>query len=183
MQNLNNILLQPKTQKMMNNKKVAPITIVANEASAISMVGDTYQILLSGEQTGGNMAIMNFMIPPGGGPGPHAHAEIQESFYIIDGEIEVKSEAGTYVAKKGSFVSIPKGGMVHQFKNKGKQTAHVLCVVVPAGLDSMFVEGGRPVAAGSFLPPPEMTPEYVEKLQKAAVKYGQQLFPPDYLDK
>ncbi|MCQ6961121.1 cupin domain-containing protein [Mucilaginibacter aquariorum] len=58
------------------------------------------------------------LIPPNGGPGPHEHAQIEDSFYVIDGEIEVRSEFGKYIATKGSFVNIPKGGVVHGFKTK-----------------------------------------------------------------
>ncbi len=167
----------------MKNEKTAPVTVGAGEGKAISVVGDTYQVLISGKQTEGNFAVMDFLIPPGGGPGPHAHAAIQESFYVIEGEIEVKSEAGTYTAKKGAFVSISKGGIVHQFKNNTQQTAHVLCMVAPAGMEDFFIEIGTPITAGDFLPPPEMSHEYVEKLQQVAVRHGQEVFPSDYLDK
>ncbi|WP_245849653.1 cupin domain-containing protein [Hymenobacter crusticola] len=121
------------------------------------------------------------LIPPGGGPGPHAHAAFEESFYVLDGEIEVKSEFGTYVATQGAFVRIPKGGVVHCFRNKTQQTAHLLCTVVPAGLEMFFTEIGKPVAAGQFLPPPPLAEASLKKLQTLAEKYGQQVFPPDYL--
>ena len=167
----------------MNNNKAVPFTVGVKEGQTVSVVGDTYRILTTGKETGGTYAVMDFMIPPGGGPGPHAHAGIQESFYIVDGEIEVKSEAGTYIAKKGAFVTIPKGGIVHQFKNKTDKPAHMLCMVVPAGLEDFFLEIGKPVAIGDSLPPPEMTPEYVNKLRQSAESHGQEVFPPDYFDK
>ncbi len=121
------------------------------------------------------------LIPPNGGPGPHAHANVQESFYVIDGEIGVKSEAGSYTAGKGSFVVIPKSGIVHQFKNKTDKTAHLLCVVVPSGLEEMFIEIGKPVSTGTFLPPSAMNPEEGKKLQAIAEKHGQKVYPPDFL--
>ena len=61
--------------------------------------------------------------------------------------------------------------------------AHLWCVVVPAGLDSFFEEIGEPVPFVTFVPPPAMTPEIMKKLFAIAEKYGQQIFPPDYLDK
>jgi quercetin dioxygenase-like cupin family protein len=160
------------------------LTIVGQEEGQyISMVGDTYRVVISGKQTGGAYAVIDMMVPTNGGPGPHAHAEIQESFYVLDGEIEVKAETGTYIAKKGTFINIPLGGMVHCFKNKSQNIAHLWCVVVPSGLEEMFLEIGKPVEAGTFLPPPEMTPELAEKFKAIAEKYGQKLYPPDYLDK
>ncbi|MFA6274374.1 MAG: cupin domain-containing protein [Candidatus Paceibacterota bacterium] len=122
------------------------------------------------------------LIPPGSGPGPHAHADIQESFFVVDGEIEFKSEAGTYTATQGSYIVIPKGGVVHYFKNKTNKTARLLCTVVPAGLEEFFSEVGQPVATNSFLPRPIMNFESLKRMQTIGEQYGQEIFPPDYLD-
>ena len=165
----------------MENSKAAPIVKGPQDGQSLSVVGDNYRILLTGEETGGAYAVIDMLVPPGGGPGPHAHAGFSESFFVIDGEIEVKSEVSTYVAKKGAFVTIPKGGVVHCFKNKTDQVAHILCTVVPAGLEGFFREIGQPVAVGSFLPPPVMDEEAMKKILPIVEKYGQKLFPPDYL--
>ena len=165
----------------MENSKIAPITTGPQDGQNLSVIGDTYRILITGKETGGAYAAIDMLIPPNGGPGPHSHANFQESFYVIDGEIEMRSEVSTYTAKKGSFVNIPKGGIVHCFKNKTEQTAHLLCVVVPSGLEEFFMEIGKPVAIGSFLAPPPMDEEAMKKIQPIVEKYGQKLFPPDYL--
>jgi len=157
------------------------ITVDENEGQTLAVVGDAYRVIISGKQTGGAYAVIDMLVPPGGGPGPHAHPEMQESFYIIEGELEFKTEAGRYIAKKGSFVNIPKGGEVHCFKNKSNTTAHMLCTVIPAGLDEFFEEIGTPVAAGTFLPPPALTEDDLARLKSVAEKYGQKLYPPDYL--
>lgn len=160
------------------------ITTVNNdEGQSLSIVGDTYRILISGEQTGGNYAVIDMLVPPGGGPAPHSHKHIQEMFYLIEGEIEFKMEGETYTAKKGSFVNIPLGGEVHSFKNVSNKNAHMLCTVIPAGLEQFFEEIGTPVAKGTFLPAPELSPEEIRKLKSLAGKYGQKLYPPDYLEK
>lgn len=166
----------------MENPKTPPITKSPEDGEHLSIVGDTYRILITGKETGGAYATIDMLVPPGGGPGPHAHANFQESFYVIDGEIEVKSEGSTYIAKQGSFVDIPKGGVVHCFKNKTDKIAHLLCVVVPSGLEEFFMEIGTPVAPGTFLPPPPMDPDTIKKLVEIAGRYGQKVFPPDYLD-
>lgn len=158
------------------------IAVNENQGQSLSVVGDTYRIIISGKQTGGAYAVIDMMVPPGGGPGPHAHADIQELFYIVDGEIEFKTEAGKYIAKKGSFVNIPKGGEVHAFKNAGTAMAHMLCTVIPAGLDEFFSEIGTPVEAGTFLPPPAFDEKELTRLKGFAEKHGQKLYPPDYLD-
>ncbi|TCC96891.1 cupin domain-containing protein [Pedobacter frigidisoli] len=158
-------------------------TIDAQDGKSISVMGDTYRIIISGKETNGEYAVIDMLVPSFGGPGPHAHADIQEAFYILDGEIEFTTEERKYIAKKGSFVNIPKGGLIHQFKNLKKNLAHMLCIVTPAGMEEMFEEIGVPVEANTFLPPPEMNPELMQKFGAIAEKYGQKLFPPDYLMK
>ena len=151
--------------------------------SSLSVVGDTYRIVTSGAQTAGNYAIIDMLVPPGGGPGPHAHALIHESFFVLEGEVVVRSETQTYTAHKGALVEIPTGGAVHSFRNESSTLAHLLCIVVPAGLDDFFAEIGQPVAAGQFLPAPALSPEDLQKLQAIAAQHGQEVFPPDYLTK
>jgi quercetin dioxygenase-like cupin family protein len=165
----------------MENSNPAPVATGANEGQSLSVAGGNYRILVSGKETGGAFATIDMLVPPGSGPGPHAHPDFQESFYVLDGEVEVKSEAGTYIAKKGAFISIPKGGIVHCFKNKTDTLAHLLCMVVPSGLEEMFLEIGKPVETGTFLPPPPMDAEGLKKIQALAEKYGQKLYPPDFL--
>lgn len=161
------------------NKNIT--TIDSYEGQSLSVVGDSYRILISGKQTDNSYAVIDMLIPPGGGPGPHAHKDMQEMFYVVEGEVEFKKEGGYHTAKKGSFVNIPFGGAVHSFRNTSDKIAHLLCTVIPAGLDSFFTEIGIPVEKGEFLPPPTLTKTDLDKLKAVAEKYGQVLYPPDYL--
>lgn len=98
---------------------------------------------------------------------------------MIAGEVVVRSETQTYTARAGAFVDIPKGGAEHSFTNESDAVAHLLCVVVPAGLEQMFLKLGQPVDAGKFLPRPELKPEDLQKMEATAKEYGQELFPPN----
>ena len=165
----------------MENTKPAPIVSEPKDGPAVSVAGGTYRVLVSGKQTGGEFATIEMLVPPGGGPGPHAHPGFHECFYVVDGEVEVKSEAGVYTAGKGAMIHIPKGGIVHGFKNKGDKIANLLCIVVPAGLDDFFLEVGKPVAPGEFLPPAPPDAEAMKRLLPVFEKYGQKMYPPDFL--
>lgn len=166
----------------MENTNNSIAAVAAQEGPSISVVGDTYRIVIGSEQTNGAYALIDMLIPPEGGPPPHSHATYQEAFYIIDGEIEVITKEKKYSATKGSYVNIPFNGPVHKFTNRTDKTAHILCLTTPAGMEKMFEEIGKPVAAGTFLPLPQMTPEEKKQFQSIAEKYGQKLYPPDYLD-
>ena len=165
----------------MDTHKQSPTILGPQEGQTLAVMGSNYRILASGKDTAGAYATIDMLVPPGGGPGPHAHADIEETFFVAAGEVEVKSEFGTYVATAGSFVRIPKGGVVHGFKNKSERPARLLCTVVPAGLEEFFQHIGQPVAAGQFLPPPTLDAEAIKRIQALAQEYGQQVFPPNYL--
>ena len=130
------LCLLKKGIKIYNQKNI--IAIDNGQGQLLSIVGDAYRIFISGEQTNGNYAVIDMLVPPRGRPAPHAHKHFREMFYVVDGEIEFKMEGGKYIASKGSFVNIPLGGAVHCFKNNTDKLAHLLCTVVTAGLDSFF---------------------------------------------
>ena len=72
-----------------------PITVGPAGGKILSIAGGNYRILVSGKETGGAFATIEMLVPPRNGPGPHSHANFYESFYIIEGEVEVHSEAGS----------------------------------------------------------------------------------------
>ncbi len=161
---------------------INPITSVADlEGDNVSLVGDTYRIIIGSEQTSGAYSLVDMLIPPNGGPTPHSHAQFQEAFYIIDGEIEIITKDRKYTASKGSHVNIPFNGPVHKFVNKTDKITHMLCLITPAGMEKMFKEIGKPVTANTLLPPSNLTQEEQKQLQSIAEKYGQKLYPLDYL--
>jgi quercetin dioxygenase-like cupin family protein len=167
----------------MENSKPMPLIVDPEGGKTLSVMGGNYRVLVSGKQTNGAFSTIEMLVPAQNGPGPHSHAGFYESFYIVDGEVEVHSEAGSYTAKKGAFVVIPEGGVVHYFKNVSNNMAQLLCTVVPAGLEEFFEEIGKPASPGEFLPPPTMSPETVKKLQAIAQAHGQVLYAPNFLDK
>src|SRR5450631_2600989 len=91
----------------------------------IGLVGDTYTILLSGKDTAGRFCLIDMHIPPGGGPPPHRH-DFEESFILLEGEIEATFRgAKSAVKKKGETVNIPANAP-HQFHNASGQPARLL---------------------------------------------------------
>jgi quercetin dioxygenase-like cupin family protein len=94
------------------------------------------------EDTLGAYSFREFITPPGTGPVPHRHSREDESFYILDGQLEFKiGERGErlIVAAPGSFVFAPRG-IPHTFKNVGSTPARALVIISPAGLENFFEE-------------------------------------------
>jgi len=105
----------------------------------IGLVGDTYTILLSGDDTDGRYCLIDMLVPPGGGPPPHRH-DFEESFTILEGEIETTFRGKKSVVRAGETVNIPAN-------------ARLLCICAPAGQEELFLEVGVPVATRTTPPP------------------------------
>ena len=138
----------------------------------IGLVGDTYTILLSGRDTAGRFCLIDMHIPPGGGPPPHRH-DFEESFILLDGEIEATFRDQKSTAKAGDTLHIPANAP-HQFHNVSDQPVRLLCICSPAGQDDFFAEVGIPVATRTTPPPPldeAAQATFRTKAQSLAAKY------------
>ena len=139
----------------------------------LSVVGDTYTILVSGEDTEGRFCLIDMFVPPGGGPPPHRH-DFDEMFTVVEGEIDVTFRGEEQAASAGSSVNIPANAP-HAFKNNGDKPARLLCFCSPAGEDAFFMEIGDRVGSRTAPPPHLTTEERAELAQKLAPKYRQEI--------
>jgi quercetin dioxygenase-like cupin family protein len=143
------------------------------------LVGDTYTILLSGNDTSGRYCLIDMLVPPGGGPGPHRH-DFEESFTVLEGEIETTFRGKKSLVRSGETVNIPANAP-HSFTNASKQTVRLLCICAPAGLEEFFAQVGVAVATRTT-PPPKLDKraqaEFIKKAQELAPKYRTELLKP-----
>lgn len=153
----------------------SPILRQAPGGRAIAVVGDIYRFLATGEETGGAYALFEATVGPGGGPPPHVHQREEEGFYVLEGEITFTVGTERIMAGPGTFANMPVG-TPHTFKNETDRPAKMLISVVPAGLEQMFFEVGRPVEPESVSAPPP-SPEEIGRLLEAAPRYGIELLP------
>ena len=64
----------------------------------------------------------------------HVHAEEDDAFYILEGELTVTFGAEEAAAPPGTFVLIPPG-LAHGFRNDGATPVRMLNIHAPAGFD------------------------------------------------
>ena len=142
----------------------------------IGIVGDTYTILLSGDDTDGRYCLIDMFVPPGGGPGPHRH-DFEESFIILEGEIEATFRGTKSAVRAGETINIPANAP-HQFHNASAQPVRLLCICAPSGQEEFFKEVGVPLA-NRTTPPPKLDPAaqaaFMSKAQALAPKYRTEL--------
>jgi quercetin dioxygenase-like cupin family protein len=151
----------------------------AESAEHISVVGDTYTILVSGKDTAGRYTLIDMHVPNGGGPPPHRH-DFEEMFTVLEGEIEVTFRSERSTARSGDTVNVPANSP-HQFTNAAAAPARLLCMCAPAGQEEFFREIGDRVPTRTS-PPPELDPDArAERMKKAlalAPKYRTELLLP-----
>jgi quercetin dioxygenase-like cupin family protein len=132
--------------------------------------GDMYRFLVSGEETGGAYFAMEAVVPPGGGPPPHIHRNEDETFYVVEGEVDFRLGDDTLTAGVGDFVNVPRGS-VHCFHNAGGAPMRMILTFTPAGIEKFFEETLER-ALDPTLPPPDNVDEVAARYVAAAPRYG-----------
>lgn len=139
--------------------------------STLNVLGVTHVYKATRAETAGAFSLWEAVVPPGAGAPPHTHANEDESFYLLSGEllVEVEGEPAPRRLRPGGFFFGARGWR-HTFRNVGDQPARVLVLSTPScGLDRMFAELDAATAAGTT----EM-----EKLVAIAANYGVAIEPP-----
>jgi quercetin dioxygenase-like cupin family protein len=145
----------------------------------IGLVGDTYTILLSGNDTNGRYCLIDMHVPTGGGPPLHRH-DFEESFTVLAGEIEATFRGERFLVRAGETLSIPANAP-HSFTNRSKQPARLLCICAPAGQEEFFEEVGVRVATRTT-PAPKLNESArtaaLKKVEELAAKFRTELMKP-----
>jgi quercetin dioxygenase-like cupin family protein len=160
---------------MIPSDDLARVLVLAradSDVPHIGLVGDTYSILLSGKDTTGRFCLIDMHIPPGGGPPPHRH-DFEESFILLEGEMETTFRGTKSVVKAGETINIPANAP-HQFHNSSDKAVRLLCICSPAGQEEFFEQVGVRVATRTTAPPKLNEAEQAEfraKAEALAPKY------------
>ena len=100
-----------------------------SSAQHLGVVGDTYTILLSGMDTAGRFTLIDMHVPPEGGPPPHRH-DFEESFILLDGELQATFRGEKRIVRAGETVHVPANAP-HQFHNALSTPVRMLCICSP----------------------------------------------------
>ena len=145
----------------------------------IGLVGDTYTVLIKGDDTAGKYTLIDMLVPPGGGPPPHRH-DFEEMFTVLDGEVQVTFRGQTLVARAGETINVPANAP-HAFTNAGDAPSRLLCLCAPAGQEEFFLLVGQPVATRTEAPAPldaDGQAAFIAKSKSLAPQYKTELLPP-----
>ena len=143
-------------------------------------VGTLATIRVAGEAVDDRFAVIEFLLPHHASPPLHTHPQ-DESYIVHDGRLTIKAGDDRIVLGPGGIAVVPTG-TPHTFR-VDSDTAHVLVLSTPAGLERLIRDGGVPAGARTLPPPdaPRPTPEELERIFAAhgQVNLGPPLGPAD----
>lgn len=125
-------------------------------------MADRLTVKLSGEDTGGALSLSEHTNPPGTGVPTHIHRREDETFYVVEGEVEIQVGGETFIAREGDTAFLPRD-VPHSWHVVGGRAARMLVAAVPAGLDGFFVEMSQL---------PQDSPPDVSRVLDVAARYG-----------
>jgi mannose-6-phosphate isomerase-like protein (cupin superfamily) len=97
-------------------------------------VGNVEFFALSEHTPRFNLGVIT-MQPNRDGPEIHSHADEDDSFYVLEGELTIITGEGEEIsAREGTFVLAPPG-VPHTFANRTGGRVRILNVHAPAGFD------------------------------------------------
>ena len=150
----------------------AGYSVAPGDGERIWSAGETITVKASGERTGGTLVLLENLVPPGGGPPPHAHTREDEFWYVIDGTFEIRIGDEVHALGPGGFAYAPRG-TVHNFRNTADRPSRILVGFTPGGMGGFFREAGQPATDDG--PAPPFDEEELARTITAAEKYGMEL--------
>ena len=146
-----------------------PLIVRGHEQPKFWLLDDLITPLLGGNQTDGRFAVFMGRAHPGGGPPPHLHANDDEGFYVLEGQLTVLSHDKLIVANAGEFVWAPKG-VTHCFKCTSDLPVKFLVIVTPSAFGDFARTLSKP--AIDFASPPTIGEADIARLMGVAPQYG-----------
>jgi quercetin dioxygenase-like cupin family protein len=139
------------------------------EGEELWFVGTLATIKVPGEAVGDRFALIEFLFPHHASPPLHTHPQ-DESYFVLDGALTIHAAGERFQLEAGAAAAVPMG-VPHTFR-VDSDTARVLVLSTPAGLERMIRDGSTP-AAKSTLPPAGAARPTPEQLQDVFRKHGQ----------
>jgi mannose-6-phosphate isomerase-like protein (cupin superfamily) len=138
------------------------------EGESVWSVGGRFTVKAGAMLGSDDLAVIESLAFHSTEPPLHIHANEDEAWYVLDGQMTFHVGGEEFVAPSGSFVFGPRG-VAHSFTVDIEPT-RVLVLAAPAGFEQFAVELGVP--ATSDEPPAEIPMPTPEVLGPVGHRYG-----------
>lgn len=133
------------------------MTLQTNPADETIRLGPlAVRFLVTGENSGGSVAVFEVIVPGGqrlNAPA-HSHDQYEETIYGIDGVLTWTVDGKQIDVGPRQALCIPRGA-VHRFDNNTAQDVKMLCAVTPAKIGPQFFRESAEVINAAGGGPPD----------------------------
>jgi uncharacterized cupin superfamily protein len=128
--------------------------VMAEAGAAVENPFHPVRLLLSSEESMGEVTIYEFILPPQSpGSPPHTHSREDEYFYVLQGTLDVLSDGSVKRISEGDFAALKRGN-AHMFWN-GSDTETQLLMMTTGASFEQFLESVSPRLAEARPASPE----------------------------
>jgi quercetin dioxygenase-like cupin family protein len=117
------------------------------EGEQLWFLGTLATIKVAGEATDGRFALLEFLFPRHASPPLHTHPQ-DESYIVLEGDLTVLAGGQRFSLGPGGSAVVPMG-VAHTFR-VDSETARVLVLSTPAGLERFVRDGSVPASAATL---------------------------------
>lgn len=150
------------------------LTLAQDEGPAYWFLNQLAIIKVAASQTANAFCLVEMVSPVGTGSPLHVHRNEDETFFVLDGQLEFISGAERIHCGLGSSIFLPRD-IPHGFRVVGDSPAKYLVFATPGGFDRFVMEAGQP-ATSMTLPVP--TSLDLDKLVALAAKFRIEILGP-----
>jgi quercetin dioxygenase-like cupin family protein len=113
--------------------------IPAGDGKTLDLRGTKVALKAGGKRPAGGPTFIEFVAAPGFSTGDHVHSSIEELFYVVSGEFDIRAGDWSGRVGPGNFVQVPPS-VAHGFGNPGSTPATLALVISPAGVHEAYFE-------------------------------------------
>jgi quercetin dioxygenase-like cupin family protein len=139
------------------------------EGEQLWFVGTLATIRVPGKSVAGRFALIEFLFPRHASPPRHTHPQ-DESYVVLEGGLTIVAGDERFELGPGGVGVVPMG-VAHTFR-VDSETARVLVLSTPAGLERMIRDGSVPATAPT-LPPADTPRPEPDALLRLFADHGQ----------
>jgi quercetin dioxygenase-like cupin family protein len=116
-----------------------PVVVSAEMAPWLTYDAGKLRILASAESSGGRYSVLELNELPGYKTPPHLHPDMDETFYVLEGTLELRLPGKTYRLGAGSYAHVPRN-TPHAQGSADDKPVRVLTTVSPGEFEAFFLD-------------------------------------------
>ena len=144
----------------------APMSSRPGEGEALWFLGTLATIRIPPEAVDGRFALIEFVFPHHASPPLHTHPQ-DEGYVVLEGRLTLQAGDRRLDLREGDAAVVPME-VAHTFR-VDSETARVLVLSTPAGIEAFVRDAAVPASAPTLPPPdaPRPEPEEIERIFRA----------------